>query len=263
MSYLLDKKIKKKKIIKISALVVLLFLAFYFRSGILKGISHGAHFIARPFLAIGGNIGHGFGNLGIYFSSKKLLTLENENLKAKLAFEMGQVSNYNSILDENTKLKEILNRKKTGNDLILAAVLNRPNRSIYDTFIVDVGSNNEITVDQKVFALGNVPIGRVAEVYTNSSLVVLYSSPGEKTEVAISGKDVFMEAVGRGGGNFEMVLPRDFTVDPGAEVVLPGITPYVMAKVVTIISDPRDSFQKALLSSVINVFELKTVEVAK
>ena len=58
-----------------------------------------------------------------------------------------------------------------------------------------------------------------------------------------------------------MILPRDFVLEKGTEVVLPGITPYVIGIVQTIISDPRDSFQKALLSSPVNIQEIKFVEV--
>jgi len=58
-----------------------------------------------------------------------------------------------------------------------------------------------------------------------------------------------------------MILPRDFVLEKGNEVVLPGITPYTLGVVETIISDPRDSFQKALLVSPVNIQELKFVEV--
>ncbi len=58
-----------------------------------------------------------------------------------------------------------------------------------------------------------------------------------------------------------MVMPRDFILEKGIEVVLPGITPYTIATVQTIISDTRDSFQKVLLLSPVNIFELKFVEV--
>ena len=78
-----------------------------------------------------------------------------------------------------------------------------------------MGVKNGIVSGQKVFALGNVPIGRVAEVYPDTSKIILYSNPGEKTEVVISGKDTFMQIVGRGGGNFEMILPRDFIFRKG------------------------------------------------
>jgi cell shape-determining protein MreC len=160
-------------------------------------------------------------------------------------------------------MKEILGRKNEKTNLILTSILSKPNKSLYDTLIVDVGSKNGVSFGQRVFALGNVPIGSISEVYPNYSKVILYSSPGEKTEVVISGRDAFMQVVGRGGGNFEMLLPRDLILEKGAEAVLPGITPFTLGIVQAILSDPRDAFQKALLVSPVNIFELKFVEVEK
>ena len=72
-----------------------------------------------------------------------------------------------------------------------------------------------------------------------------------------------MEVVDHKKGNFELILPRDFVIAEGAEVVLPGAFPYVLGTVKTIISDPRDAFQKALIVSPVNIQELKFVEVEK
>ena len=58
-----------------------------------------------------------------------------------------------------------------------------------------------------------------------------------------------------------MIIPRDFKLLKGEQVVLPGISPKVVAVVETIISDPRDAFQKALLVAPVNIQELKFVEV--
>ena len=60
-----------------------------------------------------------------------------------------------------------------------------------------------------------------------------------------------------------MILPRDLEILGGEQVVLPGITPYVVGIVETVISDPRDPFSKALLSSPVNIQELKFVEIQK
>ena len=58
-----------------------------------------------------------------------------------------------------------------------------------------------------------------------------------------------------------MIIPRDLTLAEGDQAVLPGINPYVVGIVQTIISDPRDPFIKALLTSPVNMQELKFVEV--
>ncbi len=270
MSYLLDKKIQKKKFFKIALGVIVLIFLFYFRAGIWNGFSYVALGIFRPVLILGQGIGEKFNSVNSYFSSKNSLYAENENLKSQLLESQADRANYASVVAENTNLKEILGRKNEKTNMILSAILSKPNQSVYDTLVIDVGTNRDIKVGDMVFALGHsptgeafgtVPIGRIAEVHSNSSKVILFSSSGEKTQAIISGKNLFMELVGRGGGNFEMTLPRDLVLQKGDQVVLPGINPYVLAVVETIISDPRDPFTKALLRSSVNIQELKFVEV--
>lgn len=262
MSYLLNKKTKRRKLLYIAFGVFILLILIYFRFNIFNALSYASHAVFRSVLIFGNNAGEKLSNTGSFFCSKKALLLENENLKSQLNEISARVSNYNSILDENIKIKEIFGRAM-GIQMTLAGILSKPNRSVYDTLIIDAGVNQNIVAGQKVFALGNVPIGRIAKVYANSSKVILFSNPGEKTDVIIPSKNVFMQAIGRGGGNFEMILPRDFVLERGNEVVLPGIMPYVLCIVETIISDPRDSFQKALLVSPVNIQELKFVEVER
>ncbi len=248
---------------KIAILVVIFLFLFYFRGGILGGLSSATHFVFRPILVLGNNIGNRFEKMGAYFYSKKLLILENETLKNSIAANEARISNYNTVLDENIKLKETLGRNMGNKNMVLASILSKPNRSIYDTLIIDIGKDQNLVAGERVFAYGNVPIGKIVEVYANSSKVVLYSSPGEKTDVIVGGKGITMQLIGRGAGNFEMILPRDFVLENGTEVVLTGLTSHTIATVQTILSDPRDSYQKALLKSPVNIFELNSVEVEK
>jgi len=262
MSYLLDKKIKRQKVFYGIFFVVILLISFYFRFSIFNGLSTLSHFVFRPVLILGNNVGGTFESFGSYFASKKSLSLENESLRSELKENNARVSNYDSILMENTELKEILGRKSEKDNWILSAILAKPNQSPYDTLVIDIGEDKGLKSGDIVFAFGNIPIGRVDTVYKTSSKVVLFSNSGEKTRVVTSEKNIFLEIVGRGGGNFEMILPRDFTEEKGDEVFLPGINPYVLAKVESIISDRRDPFIKALLTSPANIQELRFVEVA-
>ena len=263
MSYLLDKKIKRKKFFKITTLIVILVILFYFRSSIFNGFSYGSNAIFRPVLILGRGLGENLKNVSSFFAFKNSLYNENIDLKYKLNENIAKLANYNSVLTENINLKEILGRKSAQNTLTLAAILGKPNQSLYDTLIIDAGVEQGIKVADRVFAFSSVPIGRVAEVYLNSSKVILFSNSGEKTQVMVSGENFFMEIIGRGGGNFEMILPRDFILQKGDEAILPGIMSHVVGIVETIISDPRDPFQKALLVSPVNIQELKFVEVEK
>jgi cell shape-determining protein MreC len=266
MSYLLDRKTKRNNSIKIIILVVFLFTLFYFRSGVSRGLSGVVHVVFRPILSLGGSIGTKLEGINAFFESKKTLSLENDRLKTKISEMEGLISSNSAVLAEDAQLKEILLRKNESTPMILAGILAKPNQSAYDTLIVDAGSDDGVSTGALVFANGNVPIGRVDGVYSDSSKIVLFSSPKVETQVVVSGeanKDIFMQLVGRGGGNFEMTLLRDFNLPKGTEVVLPGITPHVVGRVETIISDPRDAFQKALLVSPINIQELKFVQIVQ
>jgi len=260
MSYLQDKKIKRRKFWSIFSLILFLLIIIYFRAGIYRTLAFAASSAFRPVLIAGDKIGDKFGNLSLIFRNKSALKRDNDNLRSELDGFQGRLANYEAVLGENEELKEILGRKKENRNIIIAAILAKPSQSAYDTLLLDVGGKDGVREGNRVFGRGDVPLGRVAEVYPGFAKVVLFSSPGEKTEVALPA-GIFMELVGRGGGNFEIILPRDLVLPPGAEVVMRGINPYPVAIVEKIISDPRDSFQKALLSSPANIQELKFVEV--
>ncbi|MCX6752991.1 MAG: hypothetical protein NTW62_01425 [Candidatus Nomurabacteria bacterium] len=262
MSYLLDKNKKIKKYKKIGAIVFLAIVLVYFRAGVWKGLSVSVHTIFKPVIVFGQFIGGGFSNIGIEFISKKALVAENESLKNQISESEADRANYASVVDENNKMKEILGKKPANMNMVLAGILAKPNQSLYDTLIIDAGGDDGVKVGDMIFAYGSVPIGKVSEVYAKSANVVLFSSPGENTEVTINGKDIAISAVGRGGGNFEIELPRDLVIDVGTEIDLPGISHYILGSVATIVSDPRDAFQKALLVSPVNVQQLKFVEVS-
>jgi len=265
MNYLQDRKTKKKNLSYILIAILICVVLLFLKLGIFSGFSYGVHLIFRPILVFGGKVREKIRNVSSYFAFKNSLQAENENLQSKLSLDEARMSNYNSIQAENDSLKEILGRLPaqagTGEKpMILSAILSKPNQSPYDTLIIDAGSSEGIKSGDVVFAQGSVPIGAIAETYMNSSKVVLFSNSGEKTQVII-GKGIFTEIIGRGGGNFEMKIPRDLALSEGDQAVMPGITPQVVGVVQTIISDPRDPFIKALLVAPVNIQELKFVEI--
>ena len=261
MSYLLDKKEKRKNISRITICVVLFVILFYFRNGIFSGVSKISEIVFHPILVLGQGVEVKIGGIGSYFVSKNSLYLQNQNLLSQIKEDDARMSNYDSVIADDANIKETLGRKEPNTAMILAAILEKPNQSPYDTLLIDAGVTQGIKVGYTVFALGDVPIGRISDVYQNSAKVILFSNPGETTQALITGSNTFMQLVGRGGGNFEIIMPKDFVLQEGAQVVLPGIHPYVLAITQKIISDPRNPFTKALLVSPVNVQQLKFVEV--
>lgn len=72
-----------------------------------------------------------------------------------------------------------------------------------------------------------------------------------------------MELLGRGGGNFEMMITKELNIIQGTQVIIPHLSSRVVAVVADIVSDDRSPMQKVILKSPVNIQELKWVEVKK
>jgi cell shape-determining protein MreC len=156
----------------------------------------------------------------------------------------------------------MLGRKQSGS-YVLATILVKPGRSLYDTVVIDAGSEEGIRPEALVYAYQTVPVGTVTAVSAHSATVTLFTTSGQKTNGRIEGKNIDVELVGRGGGNFELKVPRDVTLMPDMTVLLPGLRTSVVAVVAKSITDARDPVQTFLLTSPVNINELNSVEVAR
>lgn len=199
-------------------------------------------------------------NLAILDSKNNLLE-ENAYLKNQLSLKDKEEILFDLLSKENEDLKNILNRKKENQKLLLGAILVKPFLSPYDTLIVDVGSSDGVNVGNRVLVDGNVYIGYVSEVYNNSSKIVLYSSPGEKVKVLIGNNNIEKEATGLGGGNFKVEIPVDIDVAEGDTIIMPSISPNIFGIVEKVEFKESDSFQNVLFKNPSNISELKWVEI--
>ena len=281
-------------------MVILIVVFSIFRFNIFNPISSFFHKIAFPIWKIENSIKNKFTSLQFLVQSKQSLLEENELLKERLEGYRVDLLYKDVLSDENQKLKEIFQRStdivsaKNGEEFILGVILSKPNSSPYDTLIIDLGKNLSARTDKDqgggikkgdlVFAEGNVLIGQIEEVFKKSSKIKLFSTPGEKLDIVMpartplsvagestrpddhrsdggSESDIYTTLTGRGGGNFEMTLPRDVEIEEGMKALFPSINPYLVAIVGKINYDPRDPFQEILLLSPVNVQHLKFVQV--
>jgi len=201
-------------------------------------------------------------NIGT-FRSKQSLIEENKNLLLQIESTKKNLLFFDLIKKENETLKDLFDRKRQSDNLILASVLVKPNISPYDTLIVDVGKNNGVSVGELVMADASVFIGKVVEVYDYSSKIILYSSPGEKTNVLIGPANILKEAEGVGDGNFRIEVPKEIGVKVGDSIIMPSISTNIFGVVEKVESKETDSFQTVLFKSPINIQELKFVEIVK
>ncbi len=220
-------------------------------------------FIGRPVWETEKTINDSIYNINYLMRTKKAISKENHNLIEEISALRMTMVDYQILKDEVNQLKEILGRIPEKNNFVLGNILTKPNHSPYDTVIIDVGNNLGVKSGNVVYANGNIPIGNASKIYEKTSLVVLYSNPGQKTEGFIDGTNTSVLLIGRGGGNFEMIIPIELAVLNGTIVYLPNDNSQVIAVINEVISKPSDSFKKILLSSPVNIQNLKWVEVKK
>ena len=256
------KQIARKKNITRNLLIVVLFVVISV-SGVLIWSGKFFNYVSLPVLKANNFVSDSLNNSGYIVKTKASVYRENELLKKENIDLRVSMIDYQVLKKENDDLKELMGRPPFQKSFLLANILTKPNRSLYDTIIIDVGSNMGILEGEKIFAGGNVPIGQISKVYSDSSLVMLYSNPGQKTEAMIDGSNASVELVGRGGGNFEMTIPNDLISDNGTAVVLPGSSIEVVALIKGVISKPTDPVKKVILRSPLNIQNLKWVQIKK
>lgn len=246
------------------------FVAVLFVIGILIAIrifspsvlSGTMHFISAPFWKVKNSFAQSFVNSVQLLTSKKSLVAENNELRNKVQDAKFKLLETQLLKQENSFLKELFDRQVLDvDDTILGTVLVRPSVSMYDTFVIDVGSISGVRMGDNVLVSGDIFLGTIEEVHGRTSVVKLFSSPGEETAVSIGTENISASAVGIGGGNFTLKIPRGAGVEKGDIVTMPNISARIFAVVEEIKSDPSDPFITVLFKNPVNFNEIKWVQV--
>lgn len=190
------------------------------------------------------------------FRPKGALIAEHQKLQKEYQALQGKFVDQVALWEENKRLSEILGRI-TERRYLAAGVLLHPHASPFDTLILDIGAVDGVVKEQEVFASERTYIGEIDEVYPKTSRVRLVSSPGQETRVVLDESDVPLTALGAGGGNITIVVPRDVPVSVGERVWLPGLTRYLVGVVGSIEVRPADAFQTVSVVLPINIYTIR------
>ncbi|MEK7227937.1 MAG: rod shape-determining protein MreC [Patescibacteria group bacterium] len=186
---------------------------------------------------------------------KKVIALQSE-LDAKNA----SLVSLSTLEKENESIKAELEREGAIKGT-LARVVVPPNRSIYDTLVIDIGSDENVAVGQGVYAFGSVALGTISEVLEHSSTVLLYSASNRQTSGTVTGSDLSVTLIGRGAGEYEVRMPRDIVFEQGGVISQQSLSVHPLATIEKIITDARDPFQRLLAKIPVNLQTLKWVVV--
>lgn len=194
---------------------------------------------------------------------KKDILVQNTELKNQIETYKAQLLELQTLRDENTKLRTELSYISNPNEVVVAGILAKPSQSLYNSLIIDQGSNNGITLGQLVVTQGTIGIGKISSVSKNTATVELFSGPQFDSNLVMKNQNITVPAKGKGGGNFEIHIPREIVVTDGDILALPEHPSMAIGVVKSITFDPRDPFQTVLARTPVNIQELNFVEVVK
>lgn len=124
--------------------------------------------LAIPFRNLGLKVAESFDGFKLYFSSVEKLNEENESLKDRLDILEDQLADANAAKEENKRLREYLEIKKTYPDLKMteALIVGHEGENYMTVFTLNKGSSDGIKVGMPVIVLSGL-VGSVSEVGDN------------------------------------------------------------------------------------------------
>lgn len=257
MIYLRNKNNGAKKTVLMGVFIVL-FLILIIAGPARRFSANLALFLAEPFLKQSDSLKNWLSEKGYSFESRENLAKENIELKNKLHELETKLLLYEVLEKENADMKEILGRHDKER-FTAGYILSRPSVSPYDVLVVDVGSEAGIEKGMAATVYGDIVIGYIEEVFAKNSKIKLISFPKNETNAVALSSNIPVAAIGKGGGNMEIILPKDAEIKEGERIVTMGGEPMLVGIVEKIQSDESDPFQKLLLRIPVNLQELRYV----
>jgi cell shape-determining protein MreC len=184
------------------------------------------------------------------------------DLRAQLASTTAALADRNLLYAEVSDLRERLGRADAPQARVLAAVLQRPPWTPYDTLVIDAGAHHGIRAGSFVSAGGQGLIGSVSEVYATSARVELFSAPGASYQALLNGT-LPIAVEGQGGGSLRAEVPAGTSVKAGDTISFPGLLGGIMANVSATEAKAGESFTVIYLRLPANPQDLRFVEVLR
>ncbi len=196
-----------------------------------------------------------------YFKSKNTLIQENNTLHTELAALELKNFDYDVIMQENQNFKSLSQSRSEARTI--ARVISKPPQSPYDTYILSIGSSDGAVLGAHVFLSDVILLGTVTDVTPHTAVVTLFSNNGQKTTVEDTRTGVSFEALGRGGANLSITVPKETDVIWGDNFAYPSISSEIIGTVYYIDTAGDSSFKTVYMRIPGNIFSSQWVSVEK
>jgi rod shape-determining protein MreC len=221
------------------------------------------HLLGYPLIKIGDSINRNFPGLYEFFSARATLTRENTLLKAEMDKANLALLRLKEVENDNTELRARLGYRHNNEIPLVAKVVSKPDQNAYDIIVVDVGSSTaaRIKTGNLVTVANTIALGFVDTVGPTTATVRLFSSAGVNTPVLLGPNHLPAPALGQGGGDFSITLPKNVSVAMGDHVTSTSTDNFILGSVGAITRDAAKPFQTILFRSPVNFINLTWVEI--
>ena len=213
-------------------------------------------FVSAPFQSARVNVSANTESFLGGFSSRAALVEKNKALEEELIRVKIKSNLYDSLRREYYKTTDT---STSTTRLLSTRILEKPPFSLYDTVLIDIGTAAGVSVGDTVSFDTTVALGVVDTTSSNASRVRLFSSPGYEQEVRVGTNDFVVLAHGKGGGVFEVSVPKEIAVARNDNVFL--ATGENIGTFKKIVESEAEAFTTAQVVIPQNIFELRTVYV--
>lgn len=176
-----------------------------------------------------------------FFSDFFYLREENEKLKEQLYHVILQQKSSYELIEENKRLKNLLNLKETKKEIVtIAKVIQRGSNKFFKTIWIDKGNNHGVKKDMVVITLNGL-IGKVIFTSANFSEVLLLTDSNFSVAVRVERTRLEGIVSGTGANNLcilryvpleEDVIIGDSLITSGMDGIFPqGIKVGVVGKI--------------------------------
>jgi len=226
-------------------------------------LSKSVNTIARPILESRALTDSYLAQVTAAFKEKQSLKQRNNELQKELQRVRQRLLRMHALEAENARLRKQVGRHaQSDTRMVYARVLSRPPASVYDTLLIDVGTNTGVSAGDRVLAGDAVILGRVVSASEDTARIRLLTHPELSTEAVIYGSATTTTTVtGAGGGNYRTRLPAGVDVSVGNAVIDARTGDYVLGSVREVREAESDSFQHILFRTPVNIQQLRFVTV--
>ncbi len=242
--------------------IVLVVLVLFSLASVKPPSSTGSvvYFLGRPVWALQRFVHGGAEDAFSILHTKAALVRENEELRAQIKELEWSMLDFDRVRGELKKYESVLGRS-TDPEFVLGMVLAKPGALPYDTFILDVGEENGISVGDTVLVGSDIAVGKVIDVRSSISKVQFFSSSGITTPVLVGEKARAFDAHGYGAGGMVINVPRDLEIALGEPVYLPTDPRTFIGKVEIVNVSPSDAMKVVGIRLPVNLFEISHVKI--